>query len=52
MRTTPAKRPQRQWGVQEEPAKPGTPPVVQTPKPTNHTSDPDAKAPVTNTPPL
>ena len=40
----------RQWGVQE-PNKPMTPPVVQAPKPTNHTSDPAPTAPVT-TPPL
>jgi hypothetical protein len=36
---------QRSWGVQE-PAKPSTPPVVQAPKPTNHTSDPDPLTPV------
>jgi hypothetical protein len=41
---------QRQWGVQE-PNRPSTPPVTQTPKPTNHTSDPTPTAPVT-TPPL
>ena len=40
---------ERQWGVQE-PAKPSTPPVVQTPKPTNHTSDPAPTAPVTTPP--
>jgi hypothetical protein len=38
---------ERPWGVQE-PAKPSTPPVVQTPKPTNHTSDPAPTAPVTS----
>ena len=36
---------QRTDGVQE-PTKPGTPPVIQTPKPTNHTSDPSPLAPV------
>ena len=35
---------QRPAGVQE-PSKPGTPSVVQTPQPTNHTSDPTALAP-------
>jgi hypothetical protein len=39
----------RQWGVQE-PKKPSTPPVTQTPKPTNHTSDPAPTAPVSNPP--
>jgi hypothetical protein len=42
---------QRTWGVQE-PNKPTTPPVIQTPKPANHTSDPNPKAPVSETPPL
>ncbi len=41
----------RQWGVQE-PNRPTTAPVVQTPKPTNHTSDPNPRAPVSSTPPL
>ena len=35
----------RQWGVQE-PAAPATAPVIETPKPTNHTSDPNPLAPV------
>ena len=36
---------QRPDGVQE-PARPGTQPVIQTPQPTNRTSDPNALAPV------
>lgn len=36
---------QRKAGVQE-PAKPSTPPVIQAPKPTNHTSDPNPLTPV------
>lgn len=36
---------ERPVGVQE-PNKPSTPPVVQTPKPTDHTSDPDPITPV------
>ncbi|ADW68389.1 carboxypeptidase-like regulatory domain-containing protein [Granulicella tundricola] len=36
---------ERGWGVQE-PAKPSTPSVIQTPKPTNHTSDPNPISPV------
>ena len=36
---------QRTDGVQEPP-RPNTPPVVETPKPTNHTSDPNPLAPV------
>jgi hypothetical protein len=36
---------ERTWGVQE-PSKPSTPPNVQTPKPTNHTSDPNPLTPV------
>ena len=35
----------RPVGVQE-PKTPSTPPVIQTPKPTNHTSDPSPRAPV------
>lgn len=41
----------RKWGVQE-PNHPSTPPVTQTPKPANHTSDPSPRAPVSETPPL
>jgi hypothetical protein len=40
----------RKAGVQE-PEKGATPPVIQTPKPTNHTSDPSPSAPVTPAPP-
>jgi hypothetical protein len=36
---------QRTWGVQE-PVKPSSAPVIQTPKPTNHTSDPNPLGPV------
>ena len=35
----------RQWGVQE-PAKPSSDPVIQAPKPTNHTSDPAPLTPI------
>lgn len=35
----------RQWGVQE-PSHPMTAPVIQAPKPTNHTSDPDPITPI------